>query len=257
MELRQLQTFVAVAELRHFARAADRCNLSQPAVSHQIRLLEEQLGARLLNRDGRRVSLTVAGELFVEDARRILAAVDRARERVQNVSAGTIGRVRIGATETPGLYRLPALLERYRRAIPWLHSGARRGGRDPEAVEVFHFTTCYLGDDRRACLHEAKRMLARYANLPFYGNMLAQTGFGDEVEAVRAAWKAKDVAAAEGAVSDEMAAAVTLVGDPAECRKRIRAYRMAGADRVIVFPNPVGESRAAAVERALEGLRPR
>jgi probable F420-dependent oxidoreductase len=148
-------------------------------------------------------------------------------------------------------------LERYRRAIPWLHRGARRGGRDPEAVEVFHFTTCYLGDDRRACLHEAKRMLARYANLPFYGNMLAQTGFGDEVEAVRAAWKAKDVAAAEGAVSDEMADAVTLVGDPAECRKRIRAYRMAGADRVIVFPNPVGESRAAAVERALDGLRPR
>jgi DNA-binding transcriptional LysR family regulator len=118
MEMRLLQTFVAVAELRHFARAADRCNLSQPAVSHQIRLLEEQLGARLLNRDGRRVSLTVAGEMFVEDARRILAAADRARERVQNVAAGTIGRVRIGATETPGLYRLPPLLDRYRAAHP-------------------------------------------------------------------------------------------------------------------------------------------
>jgi DNA-binding transcriptional LysR family regulator len=118
MELRLLQTFVAVAELRHFARAADRCNLSQPAVSHQIRLLEEQLGTRLLNRDGRRVSLTVAGELFVEDARRILAAADRARERVQNVAAGTIGRVRIGATQTPGLYRLPAMLNRYRHSHP-------------------------------------------------------------------------------------------------------------------------------------------
>jgi alkanesulfonate monooxygenase SsuD/methylene tetrahydromethanopterin reductase-like flavin-dependent oxidoreductase (luciferase family) len=100
-------------------------------------------------------------------------------------------------------------------------------------------------------------MLARYANLQFYGNMLAQTGFETEVETVRAAWRAKDVAAAEGAVSDAMAEAVTLVGDPAGCRQRIRAYRMAGADRVIVFPNPVGESRAAAVERALVGLRPR
>ena len=46
MELRQLRTFVAVAELRHFARAASLCNLSQPAVSHQIALLEEEVGAR-------------------------------------------------------------------------------------------------------------------------------------------------------------------------------------------------------------------
>jgi DNA-binding transcriptional LysR family regulator len=118
MELRLLQTFAAVAELRHFARAADRCNLSQPAVSHQIRQLEEELGTKLLNRAGRRVSLTVAGELFLEDARRILAAVDRARERVHSVSSGTVGRVRLGATETAGLYLLPSILERYRRTHP-------------------------------------------------------------------------------------------------------------------------------------------
>lgn len=118
MELRLLHTFVAVAELRHFARAADRCNLSQPAVSHQIRVLEEELGMRLLNRAARRVSLTVAGELLLEDARRILAAVDRARERVQSVSSGTLGRVRLGATETAGLYLLPAILDAYRRAHP-------------------------------------------------------------------------------------------------------------------------------------------
>lgn len=118
MELRLLRTFAAVAELRHFARAAARCNLSQPAVSHQIRLLEEELGTRLLNRDGGQVSLTVAGELFLEDARRILASVERARERVQSVSSGTLGRVRIGATETAGLYLLPPLLDRYRLAHP-------------------------------------------------------------------------------------------------------------------------------------------
>lgn len=118
MELPWLQTFSAVAELRHFARAADRCNLSQPAVSHQIRQLEAELGTRLLNRSGRRVSLTVAGELFLEDARRILAAVDRARERVLSVTSGALGRVRLGATETAGLYLLPALLDRYRRRHP-------------------------------------------------------------------------------------------------------------------------------------------
>jgi alkanesulfonate monooxygenase SsuD/methylene tetrahydromethanopterin reductase-like flavin-dependent oxidoreductase (luciferase family) len=130
-------------------------------------------------------------------------------------------------------------------------------GRELGGYEVCHFTTCYLGDDRRACLDQAKRMLARYANLPFYGNMLVQCGYAREVEAVRAAWKTKDAAAAEAAVSDAMAEGVTLIGDPAECRRRIRAYRMAGADRIVVFPNPVGEPRAAAVARALDGLRPR
>jgi len=114
MELRQLRTFVAVAELRHFARAASLCNLSQPAVSHQIALLEEEVGTKLLNRAARRVSLTVAGEVFLEEARRILGAVDRAHERMQEVARGAVGRIRLGATPTPGLYVLPALLAKYR-----------------------------------------------------------------------------------------------------------------------------------------------
>jgi len=92
MELRQLRTFIAVAELRHFARAANLCNLSQPAVSHQIALLEEELGAKLLNQASRRVSLTVAGEVFLEEARRILGAVDRANERMAEVARGAVGR---------------------------------------------------------------------------------------------------------------------------------------------------------------------
>src|SRR5881296_3684504 len=118
MELRQLRTFVAVAELRHFARAASLCNLSQPAVSHQIALLEEEIGAKLLTRAARRVSLTVAGEVFLEEARRILGAVDRAHERMQEVARGAVGRIRLGATATPGLYLLPAVLTEYRAAHP-------------------------------------------------------------------------------------------------------------------------------------------
>jgi 5,10-methylenetetrahydromethanopterin reductase len=148
-------------------------------------------------------------------------------------------------------------LARYPRAMNALRRGAADAGRDESSLEVCHFTTSYLSPDRAAALHEAKRMLARYANLPFYGKMLAASGFKAEVAAVQAAWKTKDVAAAEHAVSDEMADAVTLVGDPAACRERLRAYRMAGATLTIVFPNPVGESRAAAVERMLAGLAPR
>jgi DNA-binding transcriptional LysR family regulator len=117
MELRQLRTFVAVAEQRHFARAASLCNLSQPAVSHQIALLEEEVGTKLLNR-ARRVSLTVAGDVFLEEARRILGAVDRAHERMQEVARGAVGRIRLGATATPGLYLLPALLAKYQSENP-------------------------------------------------------------------------------------------------------------------------------------------
>src|SRR5439155_1098721 len=148
-------------------------------------------------------------------------------------------------------------LARYPRALAALHRGAARAGRDPESVMVCHFTTSYLSDDRAAALHEAKRMLARYANLPFYGNMLVASGFRSEVESVRAAWRSRGVAAAERAVTDEMANAVTLVGDAARCRERLAAYRMAGAGLTIVFPNPVGESRAAAVERTLVAFAPR
>ncbi|HJW68982.1 MAG TPA: LLM class flavin-dependent oxidoreductase [Candidatus Binatia bacterium] len=148
-------------------------------------------------------------------------------------------------------------LERYRRAMAMLHRGAQRAGRDPQTLEVCHFTTAYLGPDRAACLHEAKRMLARYASLPFYGNMLAKSGFATEVEAIRGHMKVRDVEKAQQAVTDEMADAVTLVGEPAHCRERLRAYEMAGATMCIVFPNPVGESRAAAVERALTSLAPR
>jgi DNA-binding transcriptional LysR family regulator len=118
MDLRHLRTFAAVAELRHFARAASVCNLSQPAVSHQIAQLESELGTRLLNRAARRVSLTVAGEVFLEETRRILAAVDRTHERMQEVARGSVGRIRLGATATAGLYLLPSLLAAYHNAHP-------------------------------------------------------------------------------------------------------------------------------------------
>ena len=148
-------------------------------------------------------------------------------------------------------------LARYPRALAALGRGAARAGRDPGALQVCHFTTCYLADDGAAALREAKRMLARYANLPFYGNMLAASGFRAEVEAVRVAWRTRHVARAEAAVSDALADAVTLAGDPAHCRARLAAYRRAGASLAIVFPNPVGESRAAAVERTLTAFAPR
>jgi LysR family transcriptional regulator, transcriptional activator of the cysJI operon len=118
MDLRLLPTFVAVAQCRHFGRAASIVNLSQPAVSHQISQLEESLGARLFNRDGRRVTLTVAGEALLEEARAILDSASRAESRLREVTSGSVGRVRIGATETAALYYLPPILSDYRLRFP-------------------------------------------------------------------------------------------------------------------------------------------
>jgi LysR family transcriptional regulator, transcriptional activator of the cysJI operon len=136
MNLTHLKTFVAVAELRHFARAASTCNVSQPAVSHQIAQLEQEVGAKLLNRTARRVSLTVAGEVMLEEARRILAAVDRARERMHGVTSGAVGRIRLGASATPGLYLVPRLLAIYRAEHPAFELQFEIGGLDDICARV-------------------------------------------------------------------------------------------------------------------------
>src|SRR2546430_6506418 len=104
---------------------------------------------------------------------------------------------------------------RYPRALAALGRGAASGGRDGGALEVCHFTTCYLADDRAAAVHAARRMLARHAHLPFYGNMLVRSGFAEDVERIRAAWGRRDVAAAEQAGRRRPAHALTPGGDAA------------------------------------------
>jgi alkanesulfonate monooxygenase SsuD/methylene tetrahydromethanopterin reductase-like flavin-dependent oxidoreductase (luciferase family) len=147
-------------------------------------------------------------------------------------------------------------LERYAPALAALRRGAAAAGRALDDFTVCHFTTCYLSSDLAAARHQARRMLARYANLPFYGKMLALCGFEGDVAAIRAAWARRDVAGAEAAVSDALVDATTLVGPPERCREALEAYRGAGAALPIVFANPVGESRADAVARAIRAFAP-
>src|SRR4051812_3611408 len=86
MELRHLRYFTAVAETLHFSRAAERLHLTQPALSRQIRNLEEEIGIVLLERHGTRTSLTSAGALFAERARAILAAAARAVDEARSAA---------------------------------------------------------------------------------------------------------------------------------------------------------------------------
>ena len=98
MELRQLRYFVAVAETRHFSRAAERLHMAQSPLSQAIRQLEAQVGATLFERTTRRVDLTPAGEAFHLDALRILDSVETAKLRVARVAAGDAGVLTVRVT---------------------------------------------------------------------------------------------------------------------------------------------------------------
>src|SRR5688500_7726542 len=107
MNLDRLRTFSVLASSLHFRRTAEILHLSQSAVSQQIATLEEELGVLLLERIGRRVFLTPAGSVLAEEAGRVLAAADRAAEAVRSFGSGEVGRLRLGASTTPGVYLLP------------------------------------------------------------------------------------------------------------------------------------------------------
>nr|WP_246505470.1 LysR substrate-binding domain-containing protein [Coralloluteibacterium stylophorae] len=127
--LRQLQIFQAVAHARSFVRAGELLHLSQPGVSMQIRQLEEAVGLPLLDRIGRRVVLTEAGQRFLDHAARILGEVQDAAADLDGLKGLQRGRVVIGMVST-AKYFLPRLLARFTAAHPELDLRIYSGNRD-------------------------------------------------------------------------------------------------------------------------------
>ncbi len=118
MELRHLRYFIAVAEELNFRRAAERLHLAQPPLSVQIKTLEDELGLQLLERSTRSVKLTPAGRVFLDEAREVLMAVERAEQRVRNVQHGLVGTLRIGVLAPTATSRLARTLRSYRQKFP-------------------------------------------------------------------------------------------------------------------------------------------
>ena len=118
ISIKHLRYFAALAQHRHFGRAADACAISQPALSLQIKDLEELLGAQLVERDRRQIRLTSLGETFAGRAQQILRAVDELADlaRASNPSLG--GRLRIGMIPTVAPYLLPAVIRRLTERFP-------------------------------------------------------------------------------------------------------------------------------------------
>ncbi|HEY2603013.1 MAG TPA: LysR family transcriptional regulator [Thermoleophilaceae bacterium] len=129
MELRHLRYFVAVAEELHFRRAAERLHVAQPAVSEQVRKLEDELGVKLLERTHRSVSLTDAGAAMLEHARVVLRLADAAQRAARDASARTTARLRIGYTTAALPSSVPRALHRVASAghiETTLEPGSRR-----------------------------------------------------------------------------------------------------------------------------------
>jgi len=118
MELRLLRYFVAVAEELHYARAAQRLGIEQSPLSRAIRDLEDQLGIQLFERTTRSSRLTGAGQVFLDESRRVLATLDDAVASAQSAAAGFRGNLRIGICDSQAHPRVMSLLARCREEQP-------------------------------------------------------------------------------------------------------------------------------------------
>ena len=120
LKLKDLRYLVAVADQRHFGRAAARCFVSQPTLSAQLKKLEDNLGVQLIERAPNNVSLTEAGEQIVARARRIIEASDEVVALAASQREPLAGRLRIALLPTIGPYLLPQVMRPLRKALPRL-----------------------------------------------------------------------------------------------------------------------------------------
>jgi DNA-binding transcriptional LysR family regulator len=117
-DLRQLRAFVAVAEEGSFTQAARRIFVTQSAVSHSLRTLEEQLGCRLLDRSGKRVVVTSEGEMLLKRSRRVLFELEQAGRDLDGLRRWAQTRIRIGAPHTLCHFLIPTVLREFRECFP-------------------------------------------------------------------------------------------------------------------------------------------
>lgn len=118
LDSRQLVAFAALARWQSFTRAAKELFLTQSAISHAIKALETEVGSRLVDRAGRRVLLTQAGEQFLRHAEKILREMDAARAGLDTLSRWGHGRLRVGASTTACQYLLPTVLREFKQSFP-------------------------------------------------------------------------------------------------------------------------------------------
>ena len=117
MELRHLRYFLAIASAESFTKASETLHVSQPSLSVQIRDLEVELGTRLLDRLGRKVMLTQAGELFRDHAQRAIRELEQATQLVQELHGAQRGRLVVGTLATVNFYLIAPLVSQFKQTV--------------------------------------------------------------------------------------------------------------------------------------------
>jgi len=137
IDSRQLRAFATLARTGSFTAAAKELFLTQSAVSHSIKALESELGCRLLDRVGKTVVLTLAGEQLLQHAKRILKEMDEARASLNKLGKWGVNRLRIGASATACQYLLPTVLREFRKTFPQCLISIVPGD-TPDTEEMLH-----------------------------------------------------------------------------------------------------------------------
>ncbi|HXT71259.1 MAG TPA: LysR family transcriptional regulator [Vicinamibacterales bacterium] len=181
MELRQLEHFLAVVEERSFTRAAERVSLTQPAVSLSIKKLEEEIGGPLFARDVHDLSLTQAGRVLADYARRMLQMRDDVTRDMARLGSMTAGSLTVAAHEAAAVYLLPAALRTYVKKFPDIKVGIYRSRLEEIPRQVmdrqvdvgfvkeaptFHELQCVeVHSDEMVCIASPKHPLASRTKL--------------------------------------------------------------------------------------------
>jgi DNA-binding transcriptional LysR family regulator len=224
LNLDQLATFAKVVECGSFSGAAEKLGLTQPAVSLQIRQLEKRLGAALIERVGRKVRPTTAGDELLTHVDRIDAAVGSAIETVARHAADTIGQVRLGTDQTLTIFLLPAVLGALRKRYPGLEINVSTGN----AVDI-----------GRAV--EENRIDLALATLPISGRTLEITPVIEDAFVVIAR---PDMALPQRLTAANLAKLPLLLSQPGSASRRITDRWFSRGDAACVPAMTLGSAEA-------------
>jgi DNA-binding transcriptional LysR family regulator len=178
VELNQLECFIAVLEEGGFKRATARLGVTQPALSYQIKRLEEELGVQVLHRGPGGITPTQAGRVLLEHAHQVISAVREAHQAVRELSGGVTGEIRIGAIKCVGTYFLPRVLWEVREKHPMVRPKLFYYGHSEEVLQAFLANKLDVGmvvdpppDARVECqsVFEEQISLVSGPGHPFYG----------------------------------------------------------------------------------------
>ena len=161
--------------------------------------------------------------------------------------------LRLAGTVADGVLMNWATPDRVRESIEHIHAGAREVGRSPDKIRVASYLRTCVSDDTDRVEQACRVQIARYGSMVYYRNYFTELGFGEEADALAAAWAKGDADGAADVVHPSMIQALTIYGTADVCRERLAAYDDAGLDLTVVAPFPIGEPVAETFERTILG----